>query len=323
MSDIAAADNGKSPPRRRGWARRLRRAAVLYVAIPYLSVLAMLGLAQRFLIYHPTRASSIRPEEADLPAGQVHTIVATADDGLELRGWHVLADGRTAGSREDCDRELAAGRWLVLYFPGNAGNRSHRASNCQDFTCLKADVFLFDYRGYGDNRGSPSESALAADARTVWKYATEQRGVAPERILLFGESLGGAVATRLAAEMCEAGTPPGGLILRATFSSLTDEAAWHYPFFPVRMLLLDRYPAAERMGSVSCPVIQIHGALDDIVPIELGRKLFASVPDCSVTGIGKQFVELPRTGHNDISHTEISNAVAGFLNAIDAQEKRR
>ena len=131
-------------------------------------------------------------------------------------------------------------------------------------------------------------------------------------IVVCGHSLGGAVATRLAAEMCEAGTPPGGLILRATFSSLTDEAAWHYPFFPVRMLLLDRYPSAERMGSVSCPVIQIHGALDDIVPIELGRKLFASVPERSASGIGKQFVELPRTGHNDISQTQISDAARVF-----------
>jgi hypothetical protein len=123
----------------------------------------------------------------------------------------------------------------------------------------------------------------------------------------------------LAAERCVAGTPPGGLVLRATFSSLSDAAAYHYPWLPVRWLLVERYPSVERMPQVTCPILHVHGRQDSIIPIELGRRLFDAAPPRSAGGIAKRFVELPSAGHNDIvavAQPEFRAAVAEFLKQL-------
>ena len=274
------------------------------------------------MIYHPFTASKIAPEDANLPPGRVHHISVSADDGIQLYGWHVLADGRSAHNRDDCDRQLAKGGPLVLFFSGNAGNRCYRIPDLTTFTRLGVDVFLVDYRGYGENEGSPSEEMLAADARAVWNYTVERRKVVPNRIVLYGESLGGGVAVRLAAEMSEAGSPPGGLLLRSTFSSLTDTATYHYPWLPVRLLLVDRYPSAKRIGAVTCPLLLVHGRRDTIVPIEIGRKLFEAAPQKSSIGIEKRFVELPTTDHNDVLSTagdEFQDAICQFLKTMNGK----
>ena len=155
----------------------------------------MFNLLQRSLIYFPTREARIEPQDADLPPGQVHTVAVRADDQLELLGWHVLANGRSAESRDECDRELALGRPLVLYFSGNGANRRYRVPEFGVLTSFGADVFIIDYRGYGDNSGSPSEELFAADARAIWNYATQKR-TKPARcatIRLF-EACGSALA---------------------------------------------------------------------------------------------------------------------------------
>ena len=131
----------------------------------------MFHLLQRSLIYFPAREAQMSHKTPDY-RGQVHTVTVRADDQLELRGWHVLAGGRSAANREECDRELAAGRPLVLYFAGNGANRRYRIPEFAVLTSLGVDVFNFDYRGYGDNSGTPSEAMLAANARAIWNYAT-------------------------------------------------------------------------------------------------------------------------------------------------------
>jgi fermentation-respiration switch protein FrsA (DUF1100 family) len=168
---------------------------------------------------------------------------------------------------------------------------------------LGANAYLVDYRGYGDNPGKPTEENFAADAQAVWKFVTNWRGVKPSQVVLLGESLGGGVATRLASELSEAGNPPGGLILRSTFSSLVDVASHHYPWLPVRMFLLDRYPSTERIAKVTCPVLVVHGNVDTIVPFESGKTLFEAAPAVSAGSIPKTFVVLPGAGHNDIQYT--------------------
>ena len=301
--------------RRATWRKTLRRIT-LSILLPYTVVVLMLASLQRSLIYLPTRQSHIEPADAGLPDGQVHDIRVETNDELELHGWHILPVGRRAADRAECDRELAAGRPLVLYFSGNAANRRYRMPEFQVLTSVGCDVFLFDYRGYGDNAGSPSEENLAADARTVWNYATEQRQVAPERIVLYGESLGGGVAIRLAAEVCDAGTPPAGVVLRSTFSSLLDAGTYHYPWLPVRSLLIDRFASVDRIPSVTCPILQIHGSRDRIMPIELGRRLFEAAPDHSSGGVPKRFIELATAAHNDVlfvAEEELRRAVRDFL----------
>ena len=125
------------------------------------------------------------------------------------------------------------------------------------------------------------------------------------------------MATRLCSEVCEAGTAPAGLILTSTFSSMLDTAAWHYPVFPVRLLLRDRFESEKRIASVSCPLFQIHGTRDSIVPFELGRKLFAAAPKRSANMIEKKFLELPHAEHNGISRGMFREVISEFFAQID------
>lgn len=312
-----------SAPPKSPRAKSLRRL-FLFGLSTYLAIVVMLAVLQRALIYLPNRESQIDPQDAGLSPGRVHTISLETDDGLELQGWHLLPPGQSAADRKQCDEQLTRGRPVVLYFSGNAGNRAWRTPEFELFTQLGCDVFVFDYRGYGDNPGSPSEERLAADAVAAWRYATEIRRIEPRRLILFGESLGGGMAVRLAAQQCAAGVPPGGLVLRAAFSSLPDAAAYHYPWLPVRWLLVDRYPSAQRIPTVTCPILHIHGQRDSIIPIELGRKLFDAAPPQSANGIPKRFVELPAADHNDIlavAEAEFQTAVREFLKQLAANKK--
>jgi pimeloyl-ACP methyl ester carboxylesterase len=304
------------PPAERGWIVRIRGYVFMFL-LCYLIFCIVLASFQRSLIYYPTRAHPL--ELAATGVGRTHDIVATTEDDLQLHGWHVLRNGQICPDREACDRMLAETDWLILFFHGNAGNRKGREFDCQLFGRLGGDVFIFDYRGYGENEGSPSEEGLAMDAHAIWNYATRERHVPPERIILYGASLGGGVATRLASELCEAGTPPGGLILRSTFSSMTDAASYHYPWLPVRWVLVDRFSSDARIKHVVCPILQIHGGKDTLVPIDLGRKLFDQAPDKSSNGIEKAFVEIPMADHNDVIHghtKEVRDAVRAFVTRL-------
>lgn len=291
--------------------RRFARMAVVYVVIPYITLCVVLAVFQRSLIYQPTRTTgAITPDMADVDAGPIRTVEVTTDDGLVLHGW------LTSWERERKESE----RWLVIYFSGNGGNRVRRAGACAELAAGRMDVLLVDYRGYGDNPGKPSEEKIIADAHAVWRFATEQRGYRPERTLVYGESLGGGVATRLASDLCRAGTPPAGLVVSSTFTSMVDAAWGHYPFVPVPLLLLDRYESEKWIADVTCPILAVHGEADRVVPIELGRKLFAAAPERSATGIEKRFVPFPDRNHNDLTKSEFAKHVKELIEATEIAE---
>jgi len=275
----------------------------------------MIVLIQRKLIYRRLRGK-VKLDPAAVPSGVVREVRVQADDGLTLHGW------RAASRSTAADGER---RPLILFFPGNAGHRGCRLRDFELITQLGADVMLVDYRGYAENKGRPTEAWLAADARAVWQHAVEQLEVPPERIVLLGGSLGGGVATRLAHELCEQGTAPAGLILRATFTSLVDAGAALYPWLPMERLLVERFPSIERIAHVTCPLLVLHGARDRIVPIEQGRRLFAAAQPQSSCGVEKRFVELPDAGHNDIIHTgwdELRAAFSRFFSDITDRERQ-
>jgi fermentation-respiration switch protein FrsA (DUF1100 family) len=298
------------------WWKRSCKFIALRLAFWYAVICLVIMGMQRHLIYHPQRTEPITATEAGLPEGCVHDFSFETADGLTLHGWHLPRKGIICLSPEETQRALADSPWLVLFFHGNAGDRRGRMDYYHILTEAGADVFALDYRGYADNPGSPKEAGLTEDARGLWKYATETRAVDPARIVLFGESLGGGVAVRLAQEACQAGTPPAGLILRSTFSSLAD-AAWNrYPWLPVRLLLWDRYPSGDRIGDVTSSVLVLHGTQDRIVPCELGERLFAAAPPCSAGNIPKRFVALEGADHNGmlLSHQrEFAQAIDEFF----------
>lgn len=257
---------------------------VFMTAIAYAALALLVFFAQPRLIYFPEIGRDIiaTPDQAGLAYEPVKLSTA---DGETLHGWFVPAP-------------VAKG--TVLFFHGNAGNISHRMEYLLMFRRLGYNTFIFDYRGYGQSSGSPSESGTYLDAEAAWRYLTETKGISPARIVLFGESLGGAVAAWLAArQTVQAGKPcngcsqkPAVLVLASVFTSVPDMAAKIYPFLPVRLLSRFDYNTLEYLRSVSCPVFVAHSPQDDIVPFEQGRTLYQAAPE------PKQFLEL-QGGHND------------------------
>lgn len=280
------------------------------ILIGYLIVVLMLVFLQRKLIYRPIRGP-ITAEMAGAAGSRLREIELLTDDGLALQGWHVQAADVAASSSNM--------RPLVLYFQGNSAHRGRRGPLLTLFSDLGCDVLIVDYRGYGQNPGSPTENALMSDARTLWKHATQELGTPPERIILFGESLGGAVATGLTSQLCREGTPPRGLIVQSSFSCLADAGSWHYPWLPVRWILQDKYPSVDCMAHVTCPVMLYHGDRDEIVPYAMGRKLYEAAPHKSDSGVAKRFVTITDAGHNDIMHVapeQVREAVTAFLKSL-------
>lgn len=310
MSDLRDTRDAvlKAPASR---ARSIRQVLVILLAL-YCGLLLMFAALQRSMIYQPVRTSRLAPPQP--PAGgQVLPVECRTADGLTLHGWH----WKPQQQAED------ASPWVVLYLHGNGGNRSHRDGPCTLLTELGAEVLIFDYRGYGENAGQPTESGLARDAEAVWDYACHDLGCDPSQLILYGESLGGGVAVQLAHTHCQQNTPPAGLILRSTFDSLVETGAHHYPWLPVRWLLKDRYVSSDLISEIRVPLLSIHGMEDRIVPLERGRALYERAPAESSSGIPKRFVEIPDAGHNDlllVAPAAIRAAIATFLESLPAPE---
>jgi len=245
---------------------------VAIVAGAWLAIVLVAWVFQRRLIYLPI-TGSVPPASAFFP--RVEEVSFEAEDGFRLGGWFIPAEREGGGA-------------AVLVFNGNAGDRSFRAPLATVLSRAGLSVMLFDYRGYGGNPGSPSESGLIADARAARACLLEQTGVSPERVVYFGESLGSAVAVALAAEQ-----PPAALVLRSPFASMVSLGRRHYPYLPVGLLLRDRFASRRRIARVSCPVLILAGERDAIVPLRESKRLYDAAPE------PKRLVVIPGADHND------------------------
>ena len=241
---------------------------LIMLTVAYLGVVLLVYFGQPRLVYFPEKPLSLTPGAIGLDYTSVN--IATSD-GETLHGWWMSVPN-TKGT--------------VLFFHGNAGNISHRINYLAMFKRLGYNTLLFDYRGYGQSSGVPSESGTYLDAQAAWRYLTETRGIAPAQIVLFGESLGGAVAAWLAVQ-----EKPGLLALASTFTSVPDLAAKLYPFLPVRWISRFDYDTRKSLQSVTCPVFIAHSPQDEIIPFEHGQQLFQAAHE------PKQFLTL-EGGHN-------------------------
>ncbi len=223
------------------------------LAVAYVAVVTTVFLFQEHLVYFPQRNLEATPRERGL---LYEDVMLEADDGVQLHGWFVPRTGA---------------RGVVLYFHGNAGNISHRLARVALFHQMGLGVFILDYRGYGRSGGRPSEAGMYRDAAAAWRYLTEARGIAAARIVLFGRSLGAAVAAELAARM-----RPGALVLDSAFTSLPELGQERYPWLPVKWLARQRYPTREHLRRVDCPVFVVHSRDDEIIPFHHGEQLYAA-----------------------------------------------
>lgn len=274
-----------------------------------INLLIILGLAagglyviQPALVFQPSRALLATPTDWGLAYEDVWLEAA---DGVRLHGWYLPRPREVFGVSAGGDpRPQTSSRRVLLFFHGNAGNISHGQASLEIFHRLGLDVLTLDYRGYGRSEGRPSEAGIYRDARAAWHHLVEARGVAPADIVLFGRSLGGAVAAELASQV-----QPGALILESTFSSARDMVQGLYPFLSwliVRRFDLD---TVARLGAVSASVLVIHSRDDEIIPLALGRRVYEAARR------PKRFHEL-RGDHNGgflLSQPGYEHALAAFL----------
>ncbi len=285
------------------------RRLLIWLLVPYLLLHLLLITFQRQLIFHPTKTAPLSGHLAGAGLIDVQDVKLKISDELTLHGWYY---------ERPATAETPA-RQLLIYFPGNSGTRSDRQEICLDLLRLGYNILIFDYQGYAENQGSPSEQHFASDAQAIWKFATTQLGYSPEKITLYGESMGGGVATRLAAELSEAKTPPAALILKSTYSSIPATARYHYPYLPLLSLFVwDPFASIDRIGKVTSPILQFHGTADRITPYYEAERLFAAAPAQSATGIAKQFVTIPEGGHNGLPEETLRREIQK-LQALIAQ----
>jgi fermentation-respiration switch protein FrsA (DUF1100 family) len=246
---------------------------------------ALMYVAQRSLMYHPER---LRTPPAAAGLANAQEIVLDTADGEKVIVWYLPPQ---------------PGKPLVLYFHGNGGALRHRVDRFRALADDGAGLVALSYRGYGGSTGSPSEAGLIADAAAAYAFAAARTPA--QRIVVFGESLGSGVAVALAATH-----RIGGLVLEAPFTSAAEIGAAAYWYLPVRLLMKDPFRSDARIGTVTAPLLVLHGARDGVVPIAEGERLF------SLANEPKRFVRFAEGGHNDLDRHGALDAVRAFISQI-------
>jgi fermentation-respiration switch protein FrsA (DUF1100 family) len=221
----------------------------------YALLVLFVYFSQARLIYYPDMPGRELAETPRSIGVAFEDVRFTAEDGVELHGWFV------PGASGD--------RPAAILCHGNAGNISHRLDKLAMLHDIGLAVLLFDYRGYGQSSGSPTEQGTYRDAHAAWNYLTQRRGLEPKDIVLLGESLGGPIAAELAADK-----DPAALILVSTFTSAPDLARKYYWYLPVRLIARFHYPTSEYVARVRAPILVIHSRDDEIAPFAHGQELY-------------------------------------------------
>ncbi len=250
----------------------MRMLKILFLILGcYLILVVLTFFFQGRMVFFPDPHIVATPGSIGLDFEEVWL---TASDGTVLHSWFVPGPGRGSGV-------------TALFFHGNAGNISHRLEMLEVIHELGLNCLIFDYRGYGRSRGTPSERGMYKDGEAAWNWLVRDRGVPVDKIVCWGRSLGGPVAARLAGDH-----GPGALIIESTFTSLPDLGQKIYPFLPVNLISRLRFPTRKHVQELSCPVLVVHSTEDEIVPFAFGKKLFRAAPE------PKRFLRI-HGGHNN------------------------
>ena len=237
-------------------------------------------------LFYPSRDVLMTPRQAGMP---YEDVVFSAEDGVKLFGWFIPG--------------VSAHR-NMLYFHGNAGNIGNRVEKIAFFRALGFNIFIFDYRGYGMSSGRPSEAGLYRDGRAAFDYLTSRSDVGRQPIVLYGASLGGAVAIDTAFHR-----KPAALVTEAAFTNAKAMAKLYYPFVPGFMVNL-RFESDKKIARIACPKLIMHSRDDEIIPYAFGRNLFAAAAG------PKEFLEVRGT-HNDNVFQSAETVEAGLTNFLE------
>jgi alpha-beta hydrolase superfamily lysophospholipase len=266
-------------PKTRSWFRLI--LFLLLVGGLYL----LLRSYEQSCVFHPSTTLTKTPQDIDLPFDSV--ILIAADD-VNIHGWFIPEH---SGEEEDTVADISPS---LLFFHGGDGNISDRLQKIRLFHDMGFDVFIFDYRGYGKSGGTPSERGLAQDALAAYSYLVEKHGVRPQRLYLYGEDLGAAVAIDLATKARAA-----GLITEAASASVLGETQQTWPLIPWQFLLRNKFDSVSKIRDVHIPVLLIHSSEDEVVSFNDARRLFALAHE------PRQLLEI-HGAHND-----------AFINSFD------
>lgn len=228
---------------------------IIYILVAVIFVAVYLRYFEHRSLYFPMEEIEITPEAIGLAYEDIYLVT---EDDVRLNAWLVLAKDSM---------------YTLLFCHGNGGNISHRVEKIAILNKLGLDVFIFDYRGYGRSKGRPSEKGLYRDAEAAYDHLVSQKGVSPERIILYGESLGGAVALDLAGKR-----NARAVITESTLSSTMDTARTIYPFFPT-FLLSSKFDSSEKIKAIKIPKLIIHSKNDEIIPFSQSIKLIEASPE--------------------------------------------
>lgn len=254
----------------------------------YVLLLVLLVVQQRKIVFRPD-PTRIALAQYAAPDGMAN-VALTAADGVEVHSWYLpatRADGRT-----------------IAYFHGNAGHRGNRVVRILPYAAQGYGVLLVGYRGYGGNAGLPTESGLYADGRAALDFLQNQ-GIKPDQLILFGESLGSAVATEMALER-----PAAALILEAPFASISRSARARYPFLVYDALISDKFDTFSKIARIGKPLLVIHGELDRTTPVQFGRLVFEAAAE------PKQAFFPAGAGHNDLMQHGMPERVLSFIEGL-------
>ncbi len=263
--------------------------ALIAVGGVYLAVLVLLWATQRSHIFHP--GGGPLDLAGSVVAPYMRTITVASSDGLTLTAWYTQAK---------------PGRRTIAYFQGNAGTLADRDERVLPYLRHGFGILLVGYRGYGGNPGEPTEPGLYDDARAHLDWLGKQ-GVTSGDLVLYGESLGAAIALQMAMER-----PAAALVLEAPFASIVRSARAQFPLFAFDWLIKDKFANIDKIDKVRVPLFVIHGARDQVTPVRFGRALYdrANQP--------KFAVWLPDAGHNDLMQFGLTDLVTRFLDGLSA-----
>jgi uncharacterized protein len=259
------------------------------LAVGYGAAVGGLYFAQRSLIYYPDQT---RPLAPDFGVPEMTAFDLTTEDGINLLTWY--------------HPPASASAPVIVYFHGNAGHIGYRASKIRPYMDAGFGVLLLSWRGYSGNEGSPSEEGLYSDGRAALSFL-ETEGITPDRMVLYGESLGSAIAVELAHNQAESGTSVGAVVLEAPFTSLPEVATQHYPWLPVSWMMEDRFESLSKIGDVMSPVLVLHGELDNVVPVDQGWRMAEAAKKPKQ---GRFYAE---AGHNDLYEFDAADSVISFI----------
>tara|TARA_B100000963_G_scaffold15824_1_gene12109 strand:+ start:1058 stop:1858 length:801 start_codon:yes stop_codon:yes gene_type:complete len=220
------------------------------IIIVYLILLVFIYLYQRNLLYHPSE-NNYQEDKAQFSYEEIKIDV---NKEIQLKSWLIRKDFKKLKT--------------LLIFHGNAGNLSNRIYKLNELNKLDINILLISWRGFSGNKGSPTEKNLYDDAEAAIKWLNEKK-VKNDKIILYGESLGTGVAVEMGKRYSF-----NSLILESPFTSIENSAKIYYPYLPVKLLLKDRYDSINKIKMIKSPILIMHGKKDDVVPFDMGQKLF-------------------------------------------------